>query len=112
MSNPNPVPASRSRKGVPNKFGADLKELVTLTLHKLGGLNYLLMIGQNEPALFVKLLTAIIPRDVSHSGVITGVSVQINTNLAVGNAGAHKQIKNGVLAIAEQPAVYEVSNAS
>lgn len=54
-------------------------------LTKLGGVQYLVQVGTNQPAVFAKLLCMVIPKEVSHSGVITGVQVQIHTNLAMGN---------------------------
>jgi hypothetical protein len=53
-------------------------------------------IAQDQPGHFVKLLSMLVPREISHSGVITGVNVQINTNMALGPGRAFKQIETQV----------------
>jgi hypothetical protein len=95
-----PVLNNLKRTGRPpgskNKFGGDLKELLLGSLYEVGGRRWLVKLAQEEPGHYTKLLAAIIPRDVSHSGIITGVSVQINTNLSVG-APQQKMLEDGVI---------------
>jgi hypothetical protein len=83
--------------------------MVQVALTKLGGVQYLVDIGKSEPGHFFKLLSMIIPREVSHSGVITGVSVTVNTNLAMGNNARAKKalLANVAHQLAEESAVYE-----
>ena len=80
--------------GARNRFGLDVKEMILHALAKRGGTQYLIKL---DDGLFVKLVAAIIPRDVSHSGVISGVTVQINTNMSIG-AKAQKSLETGVIA--------------
>jgi hypothetical protein len=54
------------------------------SLLEVGGRRYLVKLAQDEPGHYTKLLCMLMPKEVSHSGVITGVSVSINTNLAMG----------------------------
>jgi len=90
-------PASRLPRGRPKgskgKLSGDLKEMILSALHHSGGRAYLKKIAVDHPGYFVKLLSMLVPREISHSGVITGVTVQINTNMALGPGRAFKQIE-------------------
>jgi hypothetical protein len=70
-------------KGCGNKLPQDVKEMILYALSALGGYAYLVDVGKKYPQHFLRLVAMLVPRQVEHSGVITGVSVTINTNMAI-----------------------------
>lgn len=80
-------------KGLQNKVTSDLKGMILTALSQVGGPAWLEKIAMEQPGHFVKLLSMLVPREISHSGVITGVTVQINSNIALGPGRAFKQIE-------------------
>ena len=70
-------------KGAVNKVSGDIREMIMSALQRVGGRGYLERLATQNPAIFAKLLGLVIPRQIAHSGVITGVTVQIQTNLAL-----------------------------
>ena len=81
------------KKPLREKNVLSVKDMIMKALDILGGHMYLVKLAESQPGHFVKLLCMVVPREVAHSGVITGVSVQINTNLALGSGQAANQIQ-------------------
>lgn len=51
-------------KGTPNKIPAAVKAAIEAAFAKLGGVNYLVKVGQSNPQVFCSLLGKILPREV------------------------------------------------
>lgn len=60
-----PKTGAGRRKGVLNKFTRDLKEAVLNALEKLGGEDYLVMLGKRERRAFANLLGKAMPLQVT-----------------------------------------------
>jgi hypothetical protein len=52
-----------SRKGVPNKVGADLKAMLEGALDDVGGRKYLAAQAKDNPAAFLTLIGKTLPKD-------------------------------------------------
>ena len=87
MSNPHPLRPTRTRKGVKNRVSSDLKGLILQALERSGGCTWLQKLAEEQPGHFTKLLAMLVPREISHSGILTGVSVVINSNISSLGAG-------------------------
>lgn len=73
-----PPNAGKGRKpGVPNRLNADLKHMILSALASVGGEAYLIEQAKNNPAVFLALLSKLIPRDVKAS-----VSAEVEISLA------------------------------
>jgi hypothetical protein len=57
-----------SRKGIPNKVGADIKEMVTTALNMVGGARYLARQAEKNPAAFMGLVGKVLPLQLHASG--------------------------------------------
>lgn len=57
-----------SRKGIPNKATASIKEMIEGALSEAGGKDYLVQQARDNPAAFMSLVAKILPRDVNHGG--------------------------------------------
>lgn len=54
-----------SRKGVPNKTTADLKQMVLNALEKVGGEEYLIELAKTNQGVFAMLVGKCLPREVT-----------------------------------------------
>jgi hypothetical protein len=63
-----------SRKGVPNKLTADVKEMILGALDAAGGLDYLTRQAKKNPTAFLSLLGRVLPRQIEANvqGTFTG----------------------------------------
>ncbi len=80
IPNERPLPpnAGKGRKpGVPNRLNADLKHMILSALASVGGEAYLIEQAKKNPAVFLALLSKLIPRDVKAS-----VSADVEISLA------------------------------
>jgi hypothetical protein len=68
MGSRGPKPASQRvggrKKGTPNKLTATVRIAVIEAFEKLGGVDYLVRIGTEEPKTFVALLSKVLPTQV------------------------------------------------
>lgn len=64
-----PQPKGGSRKGKPNKATALIKDMIEGALADVGGRDYLVKQAKENPAAFMGLIKAILPRDVTLGGV-------------------------------------------
>ena len=71
----------RPRKRAPSHVSIGVKDMIIKALELRGGVSWLSKIHETN---FVKLLTMVIPREIAHSGVVTGVAVSINSNVNLG----------------------------
>ena len=66
---PNQVqPKGGSRKGIPNKHTADIKEMVVHALSRAGGADYLLRQSEENPVAFLGLVGRVMPLQVTGEG--------------------------------------------
>ncbi|WP_082840302.1 hypothetical protein [Gemmata sp. SH-PL17] len=66
MTKPKPPNAGKGRKkGTPNKFTGTVREAVLAAFGKLGGVRWLVKLGQTNPVEFARLLGRLLPREVS-----------------------------------------------
>lgn len=49
------------RRGVPNKFTAELREVILQALEEAGGVDYLVRVSRDNPAVFCALLGRLLP---------------------------------------------------
>src|SRR4051794_26034007 len=61
-------PPGGSRKGIPNKIGADVRAMILAALERAGGEDYLLEQAHDNPRAFLSLLGRIIPTQVTGPG--------------------------------------------
>jgi hypothetical protein len=57
-----------SRKGIPNKIGADLREMIHGALADAGGRAYLVTQAQSNPGAFLTLLGKTLPKELTGPG--------------------------------------------
>src|SRR3954470_16510242 len=58
-------------KGTPNKFQANLKDMILGALDKVGGQEYLARVAVENPAPFLALLGRLLPTQQEHSGSVS-----------------------------------------
>ena len=56
----NPKTGGR-KKGTPNKIGNKVKEAIEKAFDQLGGVSYLIRVGENDPKTFCTLLSKLLP---------------------------------------------------
>jgi hypothetical protein len=56
-----------SRKGIPNKNTAELKDMILNALGKAGGENYLYKQAFENPSAFMTLISKVLPRDINQT---------------------------------------------
>lgn len=67
--NPHPVNAGKGRKkGVPNKFGKALKDMILESLAELGGTAFLVKQGTSNPTAYLALVGRVLPLQVKQGG--------------------------------------------
>lgn len=52
------------KKGIPNKFTADLKGMILTALSEVGGVNYLKTQARKNPTAFIGLVGKVLPKEV------------------------------------------------
>lgn len=57
-----------SRKGIPNKTTAQVKDMIMEALHKAGGVKYLVKQAEQEPKAFMALIGRVLPMQVTGDG--------------------------------------------
>lgn len=62
------MPKGGSRKGIPNKSTALVKDMIQGALEDVGGRRYLVKQAKENPAAFLGLIKAILPKDVNLGG--------------------------------------------
>ena len=60
-----------SRKGIPNKVTAEVREAIHEAFTKLGGVRYLVKVGKSSPGTFCKLLGMTLPKDVNLNATVS-----------------------------------------
>jgi len=67
---PETRPPGASRKGIPNKVTAELRDMIAKALDEAGGVEYLVQQAHANPQAFLSLLGKILPRDIHVSGMV------------------------------------------
>lgn len=60
-----PQPKGGSRKGIPNKVTANIKEMIEGALSDVGGRAYLAQQAKENPSAFLTLIGKILPKDIN-----------------------------------------------
>lgn len=60
-----------SRKGIPNKVTAEVREAIQNAFVKAGGEDYLVKVAKKSPAVFCKLLGMTLPKDVNLNATVS-----------------------------------------
>jgi hypothetical protein len=58
-------PPGGSRKGIPNKITAELKDMIRQALDKAGGVDYLTRQADENPAAFMSLVGKTLPKELT-----------------------------------------------
>lgn len=58
------------QKGTPNKFNAEVRDMVLAALNEVGGVKYLKTSAKENPAAFLALVGKLMPRPVELSGEV------------------------------------------
>ena len=56
-----------SRKGIPNRTTQNIKEAIEKAFNKLGGVDYLVKVGQKDPRTFCALLSRLLPTKLANA---------------------------------------------
>ena len=67
-----PPPKGGSRKGIPNKNTAAIKDMIDQALREAGGVEYLKTQARDNPSAFLGLIGKILPKDISVTGADGG----------------------------------------
>jgi len=76
-----PQPKGGSRKGIPNKVTAELKDMIRQALERNGGVEYLARQAEENPVAFMSLLGKTLPKELTgkDGGPIEGsVTVRVS----------------------------------
>lgn len=76
------------RKGTPNKFNAEVRNMVLAALNGVGGVAYLKTSAKENPTAFLALVGKLMPRPVELSGEIQTDTKVTRIDLVAGRAGA------------------------
>lgn len=73
-----PQPKGGSRKGIPNKTSAALKDMILMALSNVGGVDYLERQAEDMPGAFLTLIGKVLPLQITGEGggpvyIVTGV---------------------------------------
>ena len=60
-----PQPPGGSRKGIPNKITAELKDMIRQALDQAGGVDYLTKQANENPSAFLSLVGKTLPKEVT-----------------------------------------------
>lgn len=77
VSKRKPPAKGGSRKGIPNKTTAALKEMILAALDESGGVDYLVTQAEKKPAAFMALLAKVLPMTIEGTGANGAITVQI-----------------------------------
>ena len=65
-------------KGTPNKFTADVKQMILHALEKTGGVDYLVQQSKDNPGPFLALVGKVLPMQLETTGDTPGLSLTVN----------------------------------
>lgn len=78
------------KKGVPNRITKTVKEMLTEALDRVGGVEYLARMAEEQPQAFLSLIAKLLPSEIKAAGVVdipTRITYRINTPYDVNDRG-------------------------
>ena len=97
-----------SRKGIPNRQTVAIKEAIERAFDKLGGTDYLVHVGRNDPRTFCALLGKLLPTKLANadgSPLLAALTELTDAQLEARTARALADAQRLGLAAASQPAI-------
>ena len=97
-----------SRKGIPNRQTVAIKDAIERAFDKLGGTDYLVTVGRNDPRTFCALLSRLLPTKLANadgSPLLAALTELTDAQLEARTARALADAQRLGLAAAAQPAI-------
>ena len=97
-----------SRKGIPNRTTQNIKEAIEGAFDRLGGVDYLVTVGRNDPRTFCALLSRLLPTKLANadgSPLLAALTELTDAQLEARTARALADAQRLGLAAASQPAI-------
>jgi len=97
-----------SRKGIPNRQTVAIKDAIERAFTKLGGVDYLVTVGRNDPRTFCALLSKLLPTKLANadgSPLLAALTELTDAQLEARTARALADAQRLGLAAASQPAI-------
>lgn len=97
-----------SRKGIPNRQTVAIKDAIERAFEKLGGTDYLVHVGKNDPRTFCALLSRLLPTKLANadgSPLLAALTELTDAQLEARTARALADAQRLGLASAAQPAI-------
>ena len=97
-----------SRKGIPNRTTQNIKEAIEGAFDRLGGVDYLVKVGQSDPRTFCALLAKLLPTKLTNadgSPLLAALTELTDAQLEARTARALADAQRLGLAAASQPAI-------
>jgi len=97
-----------SRKGIPNRQTVAIKDAIERAFEKLGGTDYLVHVGRNDPRTFCALLSKLLPTKLANadgSPLLAALTELTDAQLEARTARALADAQRLGLAAASQPAI-------
>ncbi|MDA8190917.1 MAG: hypothetical protein M0Z68_05475 [Gammaproteobacteria bacterium] len=70
------APGPGRPRGSRNKTGTEARQAILSAFEQVGGITWLVQIARDEPALFVRLLAACLPRETETAGQVVVIGAQ------------------------------------
>jgi hypothetical protein len=97
-----------SRKGIPNRTTQNIKEAIEGAFDRLGGVDYLVKVGQSDPRTFCALLSRLLPTKLANadgSPLLAALTELTDAQLEARTARALADAQRLGLASTAQPAI-------
>ena len=97
-----------SRKGIPNRTTQNIKEAIEGAFDRLGGVDYLVRVGQSDPRTFCALLSRLLPTKLANadgSPLLAALTELTDAQLEARTARALADAQRLGLASAAQPTI-------
>ena len=97
-----------SRKGIPNRTTQNIKEAIEGAFDRLGGVDYLVTVGKNDPRTFCALLSKLLPTKLANadgSPLLAALTELTDAQLEARTARALADAQRLGLASTAQPAI-------
>jgi hypothetical protein len=97
-----------SRKGIPNRTTQNIKEAIEGAFDRLGGVDYLVKVGQKDPRTFCALLSRLLPTKLANadgSPLLAALTELTDAQLEARTARALQDAQRLGLASTAQPAI-------
>lgn len=81
-------PGAGRKKGVPNKITADMHAVIHNAFAKLGGVDYLVQVGREDPRTFCALLAKTVPTQITGTLTVRQAATMSDDELAAIASGS------------------------